>query len=92
MQNQAGQKSICKKTRKISAGQSSIGGTGVAGETGVFSVSLVEVWKSHYVTQHLPIHRPSQLDSYGGGGLMPMDGAWLRRQLRAVPNSGNVPV
>ncbi len=62
------------------------------GWRGVFGVSLVEVWKSHYVTQHLPIHRPSQLDTYGGGGLMPMDGTWLRRQLRAVPNSGNVPV
>jgi len=66
MQNQAGQKNICKKTRKISAGQSSIG-VGVLG-AGVCSVSLVEVWKSHYVTQHLPIHLPSQPDTYGGGG------------------------
>ncbi len=59
---------------------------------GLFSVSLKEVWKSHYVTQHLPIHLPPQPDTYGGGGVMPMDGACLRRQLRAVPNSGNVPV
>jgi hypothetical protein len=36
---------------------------------GAFSVSLVEVWKSHYVTQHLPIHLPSQPDTYVGGGV-----------------------
>jgi hypothetical protein len=62
------------------------------GEGAVFSVSLVEVWKSRYATQHLPIHLPYQPDTYGGGGVMPMDGACQRRQLRAVPNSGNVPV
>jgi hypothetical protein len=45
-----------------------LNGGGRRGGVGVFSVSLVDVWKRRYGTQHLPIHLPSQPDTYGRGG------------------------